>query len=314
MIEPNYLYLGALFIDTVIGDPRGNLHPVVLIGNLISFLEKLLLKQNSSPEKKKIAGFFLCLITVGFVYAVSFGITWLLSFADPNIFLFGSMLLLSFTISPHALRKSAEEIRLLLVKGDIVEARHKVSWIVGRDTQNLDEAEVTRATVETVAENITDGIISPLFYAVIGGVPLACAYRAVNTLDSMVGYKNDKYLDFGVVSARFDDLCNFIPARITAFLVVFLSALLPGYSGKKAWQILWRDASKHPSPNSGYAEAPVAGALGVRLGGCNYYFGRPSFREYMGDSEKILNNEHIAKTVALMYMVTVAFALIATFI
>lgn len=314
MIQPDFLYAGALLIDTVLGDPRGSLHPVVLIGKLISMFEKILLKENSSGTSKKRAGFLLIFLTIGTVYLITYGIIKLLAFGGHYSLMLGSMLILSFTISPRALKESAQEIQQLLVQGDMSGARQKVGWIVGRDTQNLDETEVTRATVETVAENITDGIISPLFFAALGGVPLAFAYRAVNTLDSMVGYKNDRYLDFGYASARFDDVCNFVPARITALLVIVLAFLLPGYSGKEAWRIVWRDAAKHPSPNSGYAEAPVAGSMGVRLGGCNYYFGRPSFREYMGDNEHVLSSTHIGKTVFLMYVVTITFVIILTFI
>ena len=314
MMKPDLLYLGALLVDTVIGDPRCNLHPVVMIGNLINFFEKLLLKENDTANNKKKAGALLCLFTVGIVFTVSYSIVLLLEFVGHYSLFFGNILLLSFTISPHALRKAAKEIQVLLSIGDILEARRKVSWIVGRDTHNLNEAEITRATVETVAENITDGIVAPLFYAFIGGVPLACAYRAVNTLDSMVGYKSECYLNFGMISAKVDDICSFIPARITAMLLIFTTLLLPGYSGERAWKILWRDAAKHPSPNSGYAEAPVAGALGIRLGGNNFYFGQPSFREYMGDDDNILNREHIGKTVILMYAVTLAFVLIVTFI
>ena len=314
MIQPDFLYAGALLIDTLLGDPRGNWHPVVLIGKLISKLEKVLLKEEDSAAVKKRAGFLLLFLTVGLVFSLTYGVITLLAFGGHYAVFIGSVLILSFTISPRALRESAQEIKTLLAKGDMVEARKKVGWIVGRDTQNLDEAEVTRATVETVAENITDGIISPLFFAALGGVPLAFAYRAVNTLDSMVGYKNDRYLDFGYASARFDDICNFVPARITGLLIIVLTFLLPGYSGRDAWCIMWRDASKHPSPNSGYAEAPVAGSMGVRLGGCNYYFGKPSFREYMGDSEHVLSSLHIGKTVFLMYVVTITFVVILTFI
>jgi adenosylcobinamide-phosphate synthase len=184
--------------------------------------------------------------------------------------------------------------------------------VVGRDTGRLDEAEVTRATVETVAENITDGIVSPLFFAALGGVPLAFAYRAVNTLDSMVGYKNDRYLAFGWASARFDDLCNYLPARLTAFFLLLAAFLLPGFSARGAAEALMRDARKHPSPNSGYAEATVAGAMGIRLGGCNYYFGQPSWRAYMGEERERLAARHIKKTIAMMYAVTIFFVIFLT--
>ncbi len=313
-MELNFLCAGALFLDTLIGDPRGGWHPVVMIGNLISFLENLLLNAKSGSEQKKASGAFLVIITIGAVYLLNYAVVYLLAYTGHMAFIIGSMALVSFTISPRALREAGEEIYLLLASGDIAGARSKVGWIVGRDTQNLDEGEVTRATVETIAENITDGIISPLFYALLGGVPLAFAYRAVNTLDSMVGYKNEKYKDFGLVAARLDDVANFIPARITALLIIIAAFICPSCDPQAAAAILWRDAGKHPSPNSGYAEAPVAGALGIRLGGCNYYFGQPSFRAYMGDEKNLLKAKHIKETIYIMYTVTVLFVVLSLFI
>lgn len=314
MIASNLTYIGALICDTLFGDPGKAAHPVVLIGKLIGFLERILLKDDMNSAQKKTAGLVLAVATIGIVYLAAYSVIYLLGLVGGMAFELSAMLLLSFTISPRTLKEAAQEIRLLLDTGDIIHAREKVGWIVGRDTGELDESEITRATVETVAENITDGIISPLFFAVLGGVPLAFAYRAVNTLDSMVGYRNDKYIDFGMVSARIDDICNFIPARITAVLIVFVSFLLPGYNGKNAWKMLWRDAGKHPSPNSGFAEATAAGALNIRLGGTNYYFGRPSFREYMGDPLENMTSFHIGKIIKLMYAVTISFVIILTFI
>ena len=164
-----------------------------------------------------------------------------------------------------------------------------------------------RATVETVAENTIDGILSPLFFFALGGAPLAACYRAANTLDSMIGYKNDKYLYFGRFAARLDDVLNYIPARIGALLYILMAALLR-YDWKGAWRIVRRDASKHPSPNGGYAEAAVAGALGIRLGGYNSYFGKVSFRAYMGDPRHELGPGHIRQAVHLMYAVALSAA------
>ncbi len=310
----NLLFIGAVFFDTLIGDPGGKYHPVVLIGNLISFLQNRLLNLKSSKKNQQLAGFLLLILTTGTVYAISWGLVYLTGFLEPTIALILNMMLLSFTISPRTLASAGLQIKKLLANGDIVRARRQVSYIVGRDTQKLDEKEVSRATIETVAENITDGIISPLFFAFIGGVPLAFFYRAVNTLDSMVGYKNDIFLHFGMPSARFDDVCNFIPARITAVLIVLASAFLPSFSSINALKIMWRDAKVHPSPNSGFAEAPAAGAMGIRLGGNNYYFGRASFRKYMGDAKEQLCARHITKTIVLMYTVSVMFAVILTII
>ena len=185
-------------------------------------------------------------------------------------------------------------------------ARIKVGWIVGRDTKNLDQANITRATVETIAENIVDGIISPLCYYFIGGVVFAVFYRTVNTLDSMIAYKNDKYIDFGMFAAKLDDLFNYIPARLTAIMIIIVAFCLQ-FDFKQAYRSIGQDAKKHPSPNSGYSEAGVAGALGVQLGGLNYYFGTPSFRAYMGEKKNELLPMHITHTIYIMYGVTTLF-------
>lgn len=314
MINLQFLCLSALVFDTIIGDPRTKFHPVVLIGNLISFLEKLLLDKSDSKQDKRIKGLILLFLALSIVTTIVCFILFLVRFTNEWVYFFVSALLLSFTISPRALKESAQEIIELLSAGKLVKAREKVGWIVGRDTKNLNESEVTRATVETVAESITDGIISPLFYALIGGVPLAFFYRTANTLDSMVGYKNERYQDFGFFSAKFDDVMNFIPARITGLLVVLVAFILPHYNGKNALKMLWRDANKHPSPNGGYSEAPVAGALNVRLGGFNYYFGRKTFRTYMGEQKEKLSFFHIKKTIILMYTVTILFVLFSIFL
>ena len=220
--------------------------------------------------------------------------------------IFIQALVLSFMISPRTLGDAAREIYFLLDRENLARAREKVGWIVGRDTQNLNEAEITRATIETVAENTVDGIISPLFYFAIGGLPLAVAYRAINTMDSMLGYKNEKYFYFGRVAARFDDIANFIPARLTGMLFI-CAAMILKLDYKNAFKMMKRDASKHPSPNGGWAEATVAGALNIRLGGVNYYFGEPHFRAYMGEPHENLEAVHILGAIRMMYTATILF-------
>lgn len=301
----------ALAFDSLIGDPRSAWHPVVLIGRLISRLEGRLLRPQASPSRKKWAGAALVLAVLGLTYGSVWLIIAALTFIHPWASLAGGALLLSFAITPRSLAEAGRELQTYLEAGDLEQARAKVGWIVGRDTARLDTAEVTRATVETVAENIVDGIISPLFFAALGGVPLAFLYRAVNTLDSMVGYKNEKYRDFGWAAARTDDLFNYLPARITGGLIV-LAALLLGYDARGAAAAIRRDAAKHPSPNSGLPEAGVAGALGIRLGGLNYYGGVASQRAYMGEMRTQLIPLHIARTVRLMYTVTIIFIILAT--
>ena len=306
-----FVPLGAVLVDRLIGDPRSALHPVVLIGNLISWLEKALRCPTDLPSKQKAAGALLVTI----VLAITYGLVWLfitaLASIHPWVAVAGEALILSFAITPRSLAEAGNEIRRYLLDGDLVQARYKVGWIVGRDTANLNESEITRATVETVAENIVDGIISPLIYFALGGAPLAFLYRAVNTMDSMIGYKNEKYLHFGMVAARVDDVFNYIPARLTGVMII-VAAFVLGRDAQGAARMIVRDAAKHPSPNSGIAEAGVAGALGVRLGGLNYYGGIPSLRAFMGDETELLAAIHIEKTIAMMYAVTILCVMVIT--
>ena len=301
----------AFLMDCVIGDPRSKFHPVVLIGKLIAGLETWLYSPEDSDKRKFWRGLLLMLLVLVICYGATAGIVYGVRRLGLPYFSWGvEALLLSFTISPRNLAEAGREIQRYLAAGDIEEARFKVGWIVGRDTDKLAVPEITRATVETIAENIVDGVISPLFFFFLGGVPLAVAYRAANTMDSMIGYKNEKYLFFGRAAARTDDAWNYIPARITGLLLV-LAAWLLKYDWREAWRMMRRDAAKHPSPNGGFTEATVAGALGIRLGGLNYYFGRPSFRTYMGEPRQELSPRHISGAIRLMYAATILFLLAA---
>lgn len=301
----------AFLADTLIGDPRSRLHPVVLIGSLIASLERSLYHEGDSSRRKLWAGGLLAVTVLLLVYNFTACLLQLIGLWGNYYFtLLAEAVLLSFTISPKSLAAAGREIYDYLVKGDMEHARYKVGWIVGRDTDRLSSGEVVRATVETVAENTVDGVIAPLFFFLLGGVPLAFLYRAANTLDSMVGYKNDKYLYFGRVSARIDDVLNYIPARITGLLFV-LSAFLLRLDWRSSWKMLLRDAAKHPSPNGGWAEASVAGALDIRLGGINSYFGRESFRAYMGEPVEELAPKHILGCTRLMYTAVILFLLLA---
>ena len=299
--------LTAFFIDMLIGDPRSKFHPVVLMGNLISLLERFLYKVSDSNNRKLLKGGILTAIVISVTYIIGFSIVHLSEYVDLKpIHILIEALILSFMISPRSLAEAGQELCSLLVNGDIEEARRKVGWIVGRDTDKLNEPEIVRATVETVAENTVDGIISPFFWYMIGGLPMAIAYRAANTMDSMLGYRNDKYLYFGRVAARLDDVVNYIPARLTALLFI-ASAIILRLDYKNAIVIMKRDANKHPSPNGGYAESTVAGALNIRLGGYNSYFGKISFREYMGNPLEVLAPRHILLTIKMMYTATILF-------
>lgn len=300
----------AFLADALIGDPRSRLHPVVLIGGLIASLERSLYHEGDSDSRKLWAGGLLAVTVLLLVYNMTACLLQLVHLvSNQYVAVLIEAVLLSFTISPRSLASAGREIYGYLEKGDMKNARYKVGWIVGRDTEKLSSGEVARATVETVAENTVDGVIAPLFFFVLGGVPLAFMYRAANTLDSMVGYKNDKYLYFGRVSARIDDVLGYIPARITGLLFV-LSAALLRLDWRNSWKMLRRDAAKHPSPNGGWAEASAAGALDIRLGGYNSYFGRESFRAYMGEPIEELAPKHILGCTQLMYTATILFLLI----
>ena len=313
-MSPMIVAVVAFLIDALIGDPRSKFHPVVLIGKLISLLEKFLRRDADSPHRKIVKGGVLVYAVVIASLLVGFGID-LLSQQVSNLAaqIFIQALALSFMISPRTLGDAAREIYYLLESDNLPRAREKVGRIVGRDTQNLNEAEVTRATVETVSENTVDGIISPLFFFALGGLPLAIFYRAVNTMDSMLGYKNEKYFFFGRIAARLDDVANWIPARLTAILFIG-AAIILRLDWQNAFKMMRRDASKHPSPNGGYAEATVAGALNIRLGGMNYYFGQPHFRAYMGEPNESLEAAHILGAIRLMYTATILFLMTACLI
>lgn len=311
-----FISLGALLLDTLVGDPRSKYHPVVLIGNCISFYEHLLYKKNTIAKNQILLGISTVLLVLMTVMLIVTGLLFIGGTIHPIGYFIVSLLCLYIAISPRCLAEAGIEIANLLRKQDISEARRKVGWIVGRKTSELDESEITRATIETVAENTVDGIISPLFWFVLLGPWGAIGYRAINTMDSMLGYKNDRYLYFGRFAARLDDVVNYIPARITCVLFVTASFLC-GKDWKHAIRIAIRDAYKHPSPNGGYAEAPVAGALHIRLGGQNVYHDKVTFRAYMGDPITSMVGKHIYQTIYLMYTVSilgVALTMVSTYV
>ena len=287
----------AVVLDLLIGDPSWIPHPVVLIGKLISKAETLLRK--AFPQKLRFAGKILAVTIPLFTLAVTFLLLWVCYQIHPLFGLTVENFLGSLTLAAKSLKKESMKVYEQLEKGDLPEARYAVSMIVGRDTQNLDETGVTKAAVETVAENTSDGIIAPMFYLAIGGTPLAMCYKAINTLDSMVGYKNEKYIDFGRASAKLDDAANFIPARIAGVLMV-ISAYLTGMDGKNAWKIFRRDGRNHASPNSAQTEAACAGALQVQLAGNAYYFGKLYKKPTIGDPIRPVEVQDISRANRLM--------------
>ncbi|MEK4103635.1 adenosylcobinamide-phosphate synthase CbiB [Paenibacillus sp. FSL R10-2791] len=293
--------LAAYVIDRIVGDPRYLPHPVIGMGKAITALERAIRRLWSRPQSLRRAGVLLPLCVAGGAWALTAILLWLLSYISPWLVWIAEVWLISTTIASKGLKDAGMAVYVELQKGDLPAARKALGMIVGRDTTSLDAPEIVRGTVETVAENIVDAIISPLFYALIGGAPLAMAYRAVNTLDSMVGYKNDKYRDLGWASARLDDVANFIPARITALLLALCAGMLR-LDWRSCLQMVKRDAHLHPSPNSGYPESAVAGALGIRLGGENVYHGVASFRAYMGDPVRTMEPNDIIQTSRMMML------------
>lgn len=290
----------AYILDLIIGDPYSFPHPVRFIGNLIRFVESKIRSIAKTPKQLKIGGFILWIITIGTTFIVTNLIVSAFAFSKISYSIIASIILYT-TLSTKCLADEAKKIYKVLKTGDIEKSRKQLSYIVGRDTTNLNEQEIIRATVETVAENTVDGILAPMMYGFIGGPVLAMVYKAINTLDSMVGYKNEKYKDIGFASAKIDDIANFIPARITPFFMM-IASLMIGLNAKESIRIAIRDRKNHKSPNCAYPEGAVAGALEVQLGGTNIYFGKEVYKPTIGDKHRELEIEDILKTNKIMYV------------
>lgn len=288
----------GLLLDLLFGDPVWLYHPVRLIGNWISWGERQLRKVCGTHLTA--AGGVLWVLTAGMALVIPFGLLALAGWIHPAL----RFLLETFwcfqILAAKCLASESRKVYDRLKARDLPGARKAVSMIVGRDTEKLTEEGVTKAAVETVAENTSDGVTAPLIYLLIGGAPLGFLYKAVNTMDSMLGYKNDRYLYFGRIPAKMDDVFNHIPARVTALLMT-ISAFLTGLDGKNAWKIYRRDRKKHASPNAAQTESVCAGALGVRLAGDAVYFGKLYKKEFIGDALRSIEPEDIIRTGRLMY-------------
>ena len=289
-------------LDVIIGDPHNPYHPVRMIGSWAMNLESVFRKIDSNNLKLAGALAWLCIIVPTFL--ITLIIVKIAFFIHPMVGILVEGILIYFCLSAKGLKVEGLKVIKTLESGDIEKARHQLSYIVGRDTASLDETSIVRAVIETVAENMSDGIIAPILFAGLGGAPLAMAYKAVNTCDSMFGYKNEKYLEFGFVSAKMDDLFNYIPARLTGYLIIIASFIL-GLDYKQSYQIYQRDRYNHTSPNSAHPEAAVAGALGIKLGGANYYFGKLVEKPTIGDETKAIEMKDLYQT--NMILTTVSF-------
>jgi len=296
----------ALLLDLLLGDPHRLPHPVAGIGRLISIEERLYRRIGLDGYG---GGLLLCLLTVTGTAIAAWLLLHLLQQSAPLLLNAATVLMAWTCLAARSLHHESNLVVTAVARGDLTAARMLLSRIVGRDTAELDQEAIMRATVETVAENSSDGIIAPLFWLILAGPVGGLAYKAVSTLDSMVGYRNERYYRMGWASARLDDLANLIPARLTALLMV-AGAPLAGLSGPGAWRIWRRDRKNHPSPNSGHPEAATAGALGVRLGGGSFYGGVFKEKPYIGDPLNPVDLAAYRGAIRLMYTATLLMAMI----
>lgn len=293
-------YSIAYIMDLILGDPHWFPHPVRFIGKLITLLEKLLYRFSC----KKFTGGVLAILTIGIAFLISFYLA-KLSYILEIFFLYT-------TLATKSLADEGFRVCKVLVEGDMEKAKKELAYLVSRDTNSMDVTQIVRSILETISENTVDGVIAPMFFAFIGSfftiegvslaLPFAMGYKAINTLDSMVGYKNDKYIDFGMLSAKIDDMANFIPARIAGGFIIPMGAFLLRMDYRSAWRIFFRDRLNHSSPNSGHSEAAFAGALGVQFGGRTSYFGKWHDKLTIGDKLKHFGIPDVKRGIRLLYV------------
>ncbi|MFI3322120.1 MAG: adenosylcobinamide-phosphate synthase CbiB [Rikenellaceae bacterium] len=283
----NYILISliiAVSLDTILGDPYKIPHPIRLFGNLISFFESRL----NLGDKRKFKGAVMWLVLLSSTFGFFYFADYMLS-SYPIIHTIWIGIFTYFGLSNRCLIEEGIKVEKKAQTGDVVAARKQLSMIVGRDTDKLSLSQIRSSVIETLSENLSDGVVAPLFFWAIGGVPLMMCYKMINTLDSMVGYKNDKYLKFGFVSAKMDDIANYIPARITALLMVLVTL------SRRGFKFIFKYGNSHSSPNSGYPESAIAGILDCRLGGANYYFGKEVIKPYIGENPRELQHNDIIK-------------------
>lgn len=309
---PAHLFAIALgfWLDRVVGDPPTWPHPVRWIG---TFVQKSTTLLNTTPFRT-LKGAWLWGITVIIVVLPVAMLIWAAYQVHLSVGIFVEAILIAIGFAQKSLRDAALDVHTPLVEGDVAEARTKLSWIVGRDTEQLPLSEIARGTIETVSENTADGITSPLFWTFLFGAPGLWLYKAVNTMDSMIGYRDERYAQFGKVAALMDDGFNYIPARLTGFLILCCTPNHGGYPWKERWRGWVRDARQHKSPNSGYLEAATAWQLGIRLGGESTYRGKISTRPFIGPADCPPQTHHILQAIQQMHRASVAFWLLGTFL
>lgn len=296
----------GMIIDSILGDPYGLIHPIRGIGNLISFFDKLLYKKDASNKSLYIRGIILWILVVTIPFAIAVIALYICFRINPWLYVVAQSILCYYMVAAKCLKTESLKVYNELAKKDIIKARYAVSMLVARDTKNLDEEGVSKACVETIAENTSDGVIAPLFYMALGGGVFALFYKSVNTMDSMIGYKNDKYMYFGRFAAKMDDIFNYIPARLAA-LAMIIATPICGFDKKGAIRIFKRDRYKSKSPNAGQTEAVCAGALGIKILGDAWYFGKLVKKDSIGDEIRKIDMEDINRANYLMYATTAVF-------
>ncbi|QHQ61258.1 cobalamin biosynthesis protein CobD [Anaerocolumna sedimenticola] len=297
-------FITGYLLDLLFGDPYWLPHPIRLIGALITKTEKLVRRfLNKTPKSQLIGGGVLVILVLAFSTLIPFILLYILYHYIPLLGFLAESIMCYQILATKCLKVESMRVYQSLIKGDLKEARYNISMIVGRDTADLNEAGVTRAAVETVAENTSDGVIAPMIYLVIGGPVLGFFYKAINTMDSMIGYKNETYLYFGRIAAKLDDFVNYLPSRISALLMI-LTCPFVGLDFKSAIRIYRRDNRNHTSPNSAQTEAVCAGAMGLQLAGDAYYFGKLYHKPTIGDNTRPIEAEDIKKVNKLLYAVS----------
>lgn len=295
----------AFIIDCFLGDPKWIYHPITAIGKLVSLVEKSLGKFSLKTDRQQFwAGVFLAITVVSVSFIVPFTILRCAELIDIRLKYAIELFWCWQIFAAKSLKKESMRVYAEIEKGDLSMSRKYLSWIVGRDTENLSLKEIIKAVVETVAENCSDGVIAPMIFMFVGGAPLGFLYKAINTLDSMVGYKNEKYMFLGRFSAKIDDIANYIPSRITGIAMV-LGSFFTGLDIKNSFRIMKRDRKNHSSPNSGYPESACAGALNIQLSGNAYYFGKLFEKKTIGDDIRPIEALDIVKTNKLMYVASI---------
>lgn len=287
-------------LDSIVGDPQGCFHPIRLIGNMISFVENKLREKCSSGSDERKAGAILWVTVVLTSFMVPYVILFISAKINRGLAFILEGIMCYYILAAKSLKDESMKVYTSLKNNNLQEARKNLSYIVGRDVENLNENSVAKAAVETVAENTSDGVIAPMLYIMLGGAPLGFMYKAINTLDSMVGYKNEKYIDMGRFSAIADDVANYIPARLSAYAMI-ASAFILKMNYNNAYRIYKRDRYNHKSPNSAHTESVCAGALSIMLGGDNYYGGKLVSKPTIGDNIREVETEDIKRANKLMY-------------